>query len=317
MINDENKIVKRRVKSKVSQTASFTCFCRACASVERDARFRGPDSVAGTLVPFIAKTLFIKCRPLRKLVIRRIAPQGIYEYVSARTRLLDDVFSDAIKANFRQIVILGAGFDTRALRFHEMNRFTRIFELDAPVTQQAKIQLFRQKGITVPGEVTFVPIDFDEENIAEALSRAGYRTELKSLFLMEGVTMYLSAEAVSGTLEFINNNAAAGSMVAFDYIYASVLRKENTLYGEKSIYRRTLKSGEGWTFGIEEGEITHFLSEHGFNLIAHYTPGELQNKFLTADDGRVYGRINETHCIAIAAVPLVAAGLRPAMNMVA
>jgi methyltransferase (TIGR00027 family) len=292
----------KRVKTKVSQTASFTCFYRACASVEKDARFKGPDYIAEKLVPFFPRVLFLKCKPLRRLMINTVAPQGIYEYVSARTMVLDQVFSNAIEEAFPQIVILGAGFDTRGLRFHDSNRGTRIYELDAPVTQQAKRLLFEEKGIAVPKEITFVPVDFDEESLDETLFRVGYRPDLKSLFLWEGVTMYLSAEAVDNTLAFIHSHAASGSILAFDYILASVLRRENTLYGEKGIYQRTLKSGEGWTFGIEEGEIASFLSKHGFEMIAHYTPRELQTKFLTVDNGTIYGRINETHCIAIAGV---------------
>jgi methyltransferase (TIGR00027 family) len=269
--------------------------------VERDERFRGPDDIAGKLVPFLPKLLFLKCAPLRKLLIRRIMPRGIYEYVLARTELFDRAFRDAVLGGFSQIVILGAGFDTRAVRFHDGNRDTAIFELDAPITQQAKIEQFEKKGVEIPEEVTFVPIDFDKEDMAEKLYGAGYRNDCRTLFMMEGVTMYLSENGVTATLESIRDNSATGSMIVFDYIEASVLRREDTLYGEKDIYRITRDNDEGWTFGIEEGEIETFLSERGFRLAEHYTPAELQRIFLTAEDGTVYGKINGTHSIALAA----------------
>ncbi len=294
--------MNKRVKSKVSQTASYTCFCRACADAERDKRFKGPDSVSKVFIPFLPRMLFLKCSPLRTLVMKRIAPRGIYEYVAARTRLFDEVFGSAIDEAFPQIVILGAGFDTRAWRFERRNRGSRIFEMDAPVTQRMKKKLLNKKGIPFPGEVTFVPIDFEEEDITGVLGKAGYRTGVKSLFLWEGVTMYLSEEAVGDTLDIIRKNAAPGSRVIFDYVLASVLRRENRLYGEAAIRKTVFKSGEKWIFGIEEGAIEPFLDKNGFRLVAHFTPGELQKKYLTADDGTVRGRINETHCIALAAV---------------
>jgi methyltransferase (TIGR00027 family) len=290
------------VKDKVSQTASYTCFCRACASVERDERFRGPDDISRRFVPFLPTVLFLKCGPLRSLVMKKVAPRGIYEYVTARTKLFDEVFGSAIDEGIPQIVILGAGFDTRAWRFERHNSSTRVFELDAPVTQQMKRKLLDKKGVTVPGHIVFTPVDFEAEDIGEALGRAGYRQDMRSLFLLEGLTMYLNWKSVNNTLAFIRGNAPAGSRVVFDYVRASVLRRECKLYGEASVRKMVFKGGEKWVFGIEEGAIGKFLSRRGFELTAHYTPCDLQKIYLTAEDGTMYGRINETHCIALAVV---------------
>jgi O-methyltransferase involved in polyketide biosynthesis len=107
---------------------------------------------------------------------------------------------------------------------------------------------------------------------------------------------------VDSTLEFIRTSTAKESIVAFDYIYTSVLRRENKLYGEKEIFERVSKAGEGWTFGIEDGEIEDFLAQRGFSMVSHYAPFDLQSRYLTADDGTTFGRINGTHCVAIASV---------------
>jgi len=147
-----------------------------------------------------------------------------------------------------------------------------------------------------------LPIDFDKQSISEALFDAGYREKQKTLFLWEGVTMYLTSEAVDRTLSFIHDSAAEGSIVAFDYIYASVLRRENRFYGEKEIFETVSRAGEGWTFGIDEDEVDSFLSERGFEIISHYTPTDLERMLLKADDGAFFGRINGTHCIVIASL---------------
>jgi len=299
-----HEVANKRIKTKVSQTASYTCFCRACASVERDKRFRGPDDISRSFVPFLPRILFLKCGPLRTLAMKRLGPRGIYEYVSARTKLFDEVYRKSLADSCEQAVILGAGFDTRAVRYHGANCGTRIFEVDTPVTQQMKKLLLERNGIVVPGEVTFVPVDFTGDDLAAALDRAGYRADRKTLFLCEGVTMYLPEAAVRRLLAFIRENAASGNLLIFDYVRSSVLRHENTLYGEKAIHRTVTRANERWVFGIEDGFIDTFLGRHGFTLTDNYSPADLQRRFLTAADGTAFGRINETHCIAIAAPAL-------------
>lgn len=292
---------RRTIESKASNTAGMTCFSRACASREKDKRFRGPDYMAEVLLPLFAKCILNVPR-LREFFMRKVAPPGIYEYVLARTKLLDEAFVNALENSFSQIALLGAGFDTRALRFKNGNRGTKVFELDIPTTQQPKIAILSRRKIVLPGELVFVPIDFNKQSLPDALFDAGYGKGQKSLFVWEGVTMYLTPDAVDGTLAFIRENAAEGSVVAFDYIYASVLRGENRFYGEREIFKTVSRAGEGWTFGIEDGEIAGFLSQRGFKIISHNTPSDLEKTYLTAGDGTLFGRINSTHCIVTASV---------------
>ncbi len=292
---------KRRIETKSSRTAAYNCFSRGCATREKAPRFRGPDYMAEVMFPPLAK-LSLNFAPLRKFLMRKMFPPGIYEYVLARTKVMDAIFVDALETRFAQIVLLGAGFDTRALRFADQNRGTKVFELDVATTQQPKIEILRKKKIPLPQELVFAPIDFDKQDLFEVLSKAGYQEGQKSLFLWEGVTMYLSAQAVDGTLNFIRGRAAPGSRVAFDYIYASVLRRENRYYGEQGIFETVSRAGEGWTFGLEDGEIEPFLSERGFEIVAHYTPPELERLYMTAEDGTLHGRVNGTHCIVVASV---------------
>ena len=166
-------MAKRAIEHKASNTAGYTCFSRACASREPDERFRGPDDMAEVFLPLGAK--FILNVPfLRKLFMRKVAPPGIYEYVLARTKLIDKVFTDALEKHFSQIVLLGAGFDTRALRFSNRNKGTKIFELDIHTTQQPKIDILNRKKVALPKELVFVPIDFNKQSLSDVLFAAGY-----------------------------------------------------------------------------------------------------------------------------------------------
>jgi methyltransferase (TIGR00027 family) len=269
----------RTIEHKASNTAAYTCFSRACANLEQDLRFRGPDDMAWVMLPVLAKCI-ASVPILRRFFMRQVAPPGIHEYVLARTKLLDEIFVQALENDFPQIVLLGAGFDTRALRFASQSRRTKVFELDVATTQRPKIDILNRKGVTLPEELVFVPIDFNRESLSEVLTVAGYEERQRSLFIWEGVTMYLTPEAVDGTLVFIRDSAVAGSRVVFDYIYASVLRREKRYYGEAEIYETVSRAGEGWTFGLEEGQVEGFLAE----------------------DGARFGRINGTHCIVVASV---------------
>jgi methyltransferase (TIGR00027 family) len=239
---------------------------------------------------------------LRRYFMSRMAPAGIYEYVIARTKLFDDAFVDALESGFPQAVILGAGMDTRALRFADKNTSTRVFELDLPRTQEPKREILARKRVPLPEQLTFTPIDFNKQSLSEVLTAAGYVADQRTLFLWEGVVMYLTPDAVNGTLAFIRDSSAEGSRVVFDYVHASVLRQEHRYYGEAAIFATVSRAGEGWTFGIEEGGIEGFLSERGFGLVSHYTSSDLEREYLTSADGTLFGRINGTHAIAVASV---------------
>jgi methyltransferase (TIGR00027 family) len=294
-------MTERKIEREGSSTAGYTCFSRACANREQDERFRGPDYLAEIFMPPIPNIL-LSVPFLRKLCMRKLFPTGIHEYVLARTRLFDEVFVDALERGFPQIVLLGAGMDTRAFRFQERNRGTTIFDLDIHATQRYKREVFERKKVALPAELVFAPIDFNKRRLADVLTQAGYLDAQQTLFLWEGVTMYLEAEAVDGTLDFIRKSAAEGSIVVFDYVRASVLRYENSLYGEKEIRGTVARAEEGWIFGIEDDAIREFLAERGFKPLSHHTPSDLEAAYLTAEDGTKFGRINETHCIVIAGI---------------
>ena len=294
-------MVNNTKDEKASSTAGYTCFSRACATREKDERFRGQDYMAEIFLPTFAK-IILNVPVFRKAFMSKIAPSGIYEYVIARTKLLDEFFLDGLAKRVYQIVLLGAGMDTRALRFASKNQGTKIIELDIEKTQRPKIEILNRKQVELPKELVFAPIDFNQQSLSDVLMNAGYQMKKQSLFLWEGVTMYLNSDAVDGTLAFIRESSQKGSCVTFDYIIASVLRRENKFYGEKEIFDTVSQAGEGWTFGIEEGEIGEYLTKRGFRMISHYTPSELEQRYFKVEDGNILRRINGTHCVVQAEV---------------
>ncbi len=224
-----------------------------------------------------------------------MAPKGIYEYTIARTKYMDGVFKEALVNRFEQILILGAGFDTRALRFRSEAVCTRIFEVDAAVTQAAKLNRYKEKGLELPAHVCFIVMDFDQDSLLEKLETKGCQKGRKSLFMMEGLLMYLDPESVDKTFRMIHDFARKGSEVAFDYVRAEVFRNPQGIYGGAEILKSTAKAGEKWRFGMDEDQIGLFLEPYDLKLMDHKTAEDLEKQYFTDETGKSPGRINATH----------------------
>jgi methyltransferase (TIGR00027 family) len=190
-------------------------------------------------------------------------------HIVGRTRYIDYHLVEAIRDGLEQLVILGAGFDSRAYRFDELMNHVQVFEVDHPATQRRKAERLVQMFGNLPEHVTYVPLDFERETLEDRLLDSGYDTELKTMFIWEGVTMYLTAEAVDETLEFIARNSGKGSTIIFDYMYESLL----TGTDEATLKFRSYLSrlGEPPQFGIEEGAIEQFLNSRGLLLVENFT----------------------------------------------
>lgn len=243
--------MKKRIEITTSRTAQWTCLTRAISSLEKNRYYRSDDRLALSLLPGFLRML-IHIPHTGRFFLRVFAAKGIYEYVIARTKYIDAVFRQTLSDQISQILLLGAGFDTRALRFQQETRRSRIFELDAPATQGAKISQYKKRHLSIPPNVVFIPIDFDRDSLPLRLNQAGFKREERTLFILEGVLMYLQPKSVEQTFLTIQELSAAGSEVVFDYIYASVLRHENIYYGEKGTIEVMAKAGEQWHFGIEK-----------------------------------------------------------------
>ncbi len=288
----------KRIESKTSRTAQMTCGARAVSYSESRDYYKSDDYISSILIPSFLKHL-LKF-PLARYLYFQGSPKGSYEYVVARTKYIDYEFAKALHEDYEQILIFGAGFDSRVIRFQDISKKNRIFEIDAPITQSSKLQRYKELGIINPDNLTYIPVNFDKENIIDRLNEKGFAKNKKSLFILEGLTMYLQPESAVKTFKIIQEFAGAGSMIVFDYIYASVLRKENLYYGEKEIYKFASGADEKWYFGIEKGRAGDFLAEYGFEILNHMDSNDLENKFFKDKQGNIAGRVNGTHCIVTA-----------------
>jgi methyltransferase (TIGR00027 family) len=218
----------------------------------------------------------------------RMAP-GAVPFVVVRERYIDDFLKASLAEGLDQVVILGAGFDTRAYRIAGIEK-TRIFEIDHPATQAEKLKRLKKVIDPLPKHVTFLPVDFNTQTLDERLLPSGYNEQAKTLFIWQGVTYFLTAEGVDNTLAFIARHSGSGSAVIFDYFYSEVFSDPSNSYA-KALRRAAQLSGEEYMFGIERGRIEPFLSQRGFKDVHNMTLEDLKQLYFTGKNaGRVVPR---------------------------
>jgi len=287
-------MTNKSVEQKPSETALFAALRRTIAHKEfRNEKF-GPDDLAEYFLPphFRFFLRFTKIRENTKNKLNDALP-GLNEYMIARTAYFDRLFVDALDNEIRQIVLLGAGYDTRAYRFNQSNRGTKIFELDITPTQDRKKKCLKKARIDIPQHVRFVPINFKEESLKDVLEKAGYEDQVKTLFLWEGVSYYLDAESVDVTLDFVSHTSHQESAIAFDYTISLSEENLNDYYGVRE-FAQTMKehhANEELMFSIDEGKIESYLEQRGLKKLDHLDNGEIERTFLVKDNGSLLGQI--------------------------
>jgi methyltransferase (TIGR00027 family) len=204
---------------------------------------------------------------------------GLANSIRARVRYFDDFVKNSIDEGFEQLVILGAGYDTRAYRIEGLKGKIKVFEVDHPDMQYVKIE--KIKGIFgfLPGHVTYVPVDFEIDNFGKRLIEQGYNRSHKTFFILEGLVMYIPPEVVDETLSFIAENSEKGSAILFDYYPESIIDGTCELEVGKNIMDYTKQQGEPLKFGIKEGTVEAFLGARGFSQIKNVTSEDYKKMY--------------------------------------
>lgn len=262
-------------KMQASTTAQGIAFVRALESSKPAGERICYDPLARRLV----SPAFYLLGKLFAGYAERRGP-GVVGFLAARCRYVDDFLQECLKTGLEQLVILGAGLDSRAYRFEQLLKQVKVFEVDHPATQQVKLGKLKKILGELPKYVTYVPIDFNEETL-QKLFDFGYSRQAKTLFIWEGVVHYLAAQAVDQTLEFVLKNSGAESSIIFDYLYTSALTAAHKRAEITRMQRARRYTGEGLTFGIEEGQVEEFLRARGYTQVRNVTSEDLHKAYFT------------------------------------
>jgi methyltransferase (TIGR00027 family) len=271
--------------------------------------FVAADPAAGRLIPARAVELsasFVAARSrmarwaqaaLRRERVRpfvsaleRLTIPGIQLHYALRKLYLEETARAALSGDegIRQVVIFGAGYDTLALRLHETFPSTQFIETDHPATQRRKIHALaahHDARLQRPAQKTpnlhFLPIDLTRQQLAATLKNfAVYRANAPTLFIAEGLLMYLSPKEVSRLFQTIRECGGAGSRFAFTFMEPQANGHVNFRTRSRAVDAWLNWRGEIFKWGIERGALPSFLHEHGFNLREIATDETFRRRYL-------------------------------------
>lgn len=266
-------------KQSVGNTALGAATCRLIEQFQPEDTRLFTDPVVKDLVGTPIRAL-MQFESMRKFTIKQtdaIMP-GIYGAQICRTRFIDDAVQAALSQGIAQVVILGAGFDTRPYRLAGMER-VNVLEVDLPSVQEDKKKKLQKHLGRLPEQVTFIPIDFDTQSLEAVFTGTAFDPSRPAVFVWEGVTQYLSQEAVRRTLAFVGTSAP-GSILVFTYVLKSIIERHSDIPGAEKLMEVVAKRGAPWLFGLEPSSAASFLKPFHLNLLADVGDAEYQTSYL-------------------------------------
>jgi methyltransferase (TIGR00027 family) len=197
-------------------------------------------------------------------------------FMAARSRYAEDELARAVAQGVRQYVVLGAGLDTFAYR--NPHPGLQVFEVDHPATQAWKREQLQAAGIAIPAALTFVPVDFERQTLAEGLGPSGFDGSVAAFFSWLGVTPYLTRDAFMVTAIFIAG-MPVGSGVVFDFAVDPALLNPGQRIALGVLSRRVAAAGEPFQLFFDPGKLQDELKSLGFHRTEFLQGKELNARY--------------------------------------
>ena len=211
-------------------------------------------------------------------------------FIAVRTRFAEDALTAAVARGVRQLVVLGAGLDTYAYRT-ALGESLHIFEVDHPATQAWKRQRLAEAAIPVPRALTFAPVEFERETLADGLAAAGFDPAQRTFFTWLGVVPYLTEQAIFSTLGFIAS-LPGGAHVVFDYSNPPASGPDQDEYAavREALAARVASVGEAFRSHFETDELHAKLTALGFREVEDLGPTLIRERYLANRGGSLRDR---------------------------
>ena len=267
-------------KNKFSETAEMNAVFRTIESKQPENNRVIYDPYAMLFLGDKWKKLINK--PIYLWLLKQLGKfryPGFRNSVIARVRFMNECITECFPHDFSQLVILGAGYDMSAYCFRGILSKAKVFEVDHPNTQNDKLAKIKAQIKDSPDNIIYVPVNFETDDLIESLIASGYAPSEKTLFIWEGVIYYLEKESVEQTLDFIVDNSAKGSKLAFDYFTPEVIDGTTPDPLGKKFKKAVIKRGEPLKFGIATEDIEDLLQKHRFTEIHKYSSTEIRDTY--------------------------------------
>ncbi|HYL33978.1 MAG TPA: SAM-dependent methyltransferase [Stellaceae bacterium] len=215
-----------------------------------------------------------------------------------RSRYAEDCLAAAVVRGISQYLILGAGLDTFAYRQPGWAASIRIFELDHPATQSFKRERLAKSNIALPGNLAFLPIDFETTSLRQALSSTEFRFDHATFCAWLGVTQYLTDAAIDTTLKFLLS-LPRGSEIVFSFILPQEELSGVEADAVATAVQKSAEVGEPWLSRFRPPELIARLRRMGFSEVIHFTPEEADARYLKGRHDGLTGRYGEQSMRAV------------------
>lgn len=289
---------RRLARGKASYTAELNAAMRAIELKRPPERRLFDDPYAPRFVTSPHYRLLTRVGPLGKLVIgladRRTG--GATGEIVLRNRYWDEALDKALAEGIKQVVLLGAGYDSTALR-RDLGDDVTLYEVDSPPTQEAKRAALAREGLEPRGRVEFVPCDFEEHGVGERLDESSFDRGEPAAIAWLGVSYYLTAESLRAALEELAGLSAPGTRLVMDYMEESAAAGRSEHKGAMRAYRNVERRGEPYRSGFDEEGFAQALREVGFEMVEHMRLQDLADRYL---GGKVWCRTDDWIRVALA-----------------
>jgi methyltransferase (TIGR00027 family) len=204
----------------------------------------------------------------------------VYWYVILRERHGDDVITQAIQQGCQQLVLLGAGYDTRFFKLPEIQAHSiPTFEVDLPQTIVHKTALLQQNLGYIPDQLHLVSLDFNQADLND-LIHAGVNPDLPTIYIWQGVSYYLPQKSVAIVVEFVRSHLSPGSMFVFDACTPLMTFTNDQIPGIAFNIDQLNQIGEPYQFGLYPDEMKAWLYEKGFETVEILNQTDLEQRYL-------------------------------------
>jgi len=267
-------------RNPAAQTAFGPIVLSAIEHQEPPGRRLVDDDLAASFLPARLRLLVALTRvdALRRAAVAasdRSGP-GLWASIACRKRYIDERLSDPVN-EFDTVVVLGAGLDTRGYRIARHSDLP-VFEVDQQVNVERKSAVVQRVLGATPASVHLVPVDFETDDLMSVLGTHGYRADARTFFVWEGVTQYLTPEAVRATLAQLSG-AATGSRLIFTYIRQDFIDGTQR-YGADAVYRRFRQRSQVWKSGLVPEAVGELLAEFGWRLVEQAGPSYYRDTYI-------------------------------------
>ena len=271
-----------------SETALAVLTFLAAAGSEPDLAVRVEDPFASRLIKWSDGKYVGGKKPRFHPYFRKVAEKsdpGAYGFMIARVLHMDDVVRREATDGLDQLVILGAGYDTRAYRMRDQLADVKVFEVDLPAMSKDKRARLEKVLGSVPDDVDYVEVDFNNQGLFDRLAEHGYDESARTLFVLSGVSMYLPEAAALELFSQVAGHSSPGSSILFDYFFDDLRSNPERYHGGRPWVDRVDRAGEEHLYGVAMDDLGEVLASRGLRLASQSDMEELAERYLRRTDG--------------------------------